>query len=129
MEVLDGVAMCHSATAPRPDNGILASKVEPALAYGMSATLPSIKFIKNCSRLKELRFVDVDVADGDMTPLLTLEDFAFTKKRHFSHTEKELTEPSKTASHYRTSELFDVDAKKVRAYPKTSFINSMVHVR
>jgi len=60
------------------------------LRYHDSAALSSIGFIGECPKLIEFRFVGVDVEDGDMTPLIGLEAFAFTQKRHFSHTEKEL---------------------------------------
>lgn len=60
------------------------------LRYHDSAPIPSIAFINDCQSLKEFRFVGVDVLDGDLMPLLKLEQFAFTQKRHFSHTERGL---------------------------------------
>jgi len=56
--------------------------------YHDSAPLKSIDFIRRCKALKEFRFVNVDVLDGDMTPLLGLQKFAFTKKKNFSHSEE-----------------------------------------
>lgn len=60
------------------------------LRYHDSAPLPSIGFVNDCPNLKEFRFVGVDVIDGDLTPLKRLDQFAFTQKKHFSHTEKAL---------------------------------------
>ena len=60
------------------------------LRYHDSAQLPSIAFVNDCPSLKEFRFVGVDVIDGDLTPLKRLDQFAFTQKKHFSHTEKAL---------------------------------------
>lgn len=60
------------------------------LGYHSSADLQSIHFINKCKKLESFRFVDVDVLDGDMTPLMQLKDFAFTNKKHFSHTEKSI---------------------------------------
>jgi hypothetical protein len=69
------------------------------LGYHDSAALKSIDFVKKCRTLKSFRFVGVDVMDGNMKPLLHLEDFAFTNKKHFSHNEKELrSEASKLPS-------------------------------
>jgi protein phosphatase 1 regulatory subunit 7 len=60
------------------------------LRYHDSAPLRSIAFVNDCPNLTEFRFVGVDVIDGDLTPLKRLDEFAFTQKKHFSHTEKEL---------------------------------------
>lgn len=65
------------------------------LHYHDSAPLDSIDFLRGCKALKEFRFVGVDVVDGDMTPLVQLQEFAFTRKRHFSHTEKMLRDLQK----------------------------------
>ena len=48
-------------------------------------TIPNLKFVKKLSLLKSFRFMDTDVADGDMSPLVNLDDTLFTDKRHFSH--------------------------------------------
>jgi Leucine-rich repeat (LRR) protein len=53
--------------------------------------LKSIDFLNEMVALDEFRFVDVDVADGDLTPLTRLKSFAFyPEKRHYSHKLKEL---------------------------------------
>lgn len=62
------------------------------LHYHDSAPLKSIDFVRRCKMLKEFRFVGVDVLDGDMTPLVGLKEFAFTRKKHFSHSEKMIRE-------------------------------------
>jgi len=61
--------------------------------YGRAAPLSSLKFISSLPKLESLTFLDTDVKDGDMSPLANhkcLRYVAFTKKKHFSHSEKEL---------------------------------------
>jgi len=55
--------------------------------------LPSISFIMNLPSLKKFIFMDTDVADGDMSWLFKhphLEFVAFTRKKHFTHSEKQV---------------------------------------
>ena len=52
------------------------------------APLASVQFLKYLDQLEEFRFVDTDVLDGDLTPLLQLDRLkavGFIDKRHFSH--------------------------------------------
>jgi len=60
------------------------------LAYNSSGTISSIKFIKKMNGLKSFRFVDTDVADGDLTFCIGLRYASFSSKKHFSHTMKEM---------------------------------------
>jgi hypothetical protein len=60
------------------------------LFYHDSGPLPNLQFVRQSRSLKSFRFVGVDVLDGDLSPLLLLKDTAFTRKGHFSHTEKEV---------------------------------------
>lgn len=47
----------------------------------------SLKWLGSMTTLREFRFVDTDVLDGDMRPLLSLDVAAFSpNRRHFSHT-------------------------------------------
>ncbi|QKJ30360.1 hypothetical protein HQ865_11520 [Mucilaginibacter mali] len=66
------------------------------LAFNDGGTIPSLKFIKKISSLKNFRFVGTDVADGDMTPCIGLDYVGFSDKRHFSHTMKQINNLSKT---------------------------------
>lgn len=50
-----------------------------------SGSIKSVQFIKNLRKLKSFRFMDTDILDGDLTPLLGLDDVYFTEKKHFSH--------------------------------------------
>jgi len=52
--------------------------------------LNSLKFISSMSSLVEFRFVNTDVLDNDMLPLLRLKNVSFMNKKKFSHTEKEI---------------------------------------
>lgn len=59
-----------------------------ALRLNRCAAMPSLKFVKTMMALRDIRFVDTDVLDGDMTPLMAhkeLRAVAFTAKHHFSH--------------------------------------------
>jgi len=61
------------------------------LAYFRCPDLPSLAFINKMKKLEWFGFGDLNVLDGDMTPLLKLKDFAFyPNKRHYSHTCEEL---------------------------------------
>jgi Leucine-rich repeat (LRR) protein len=54
------------------------------------AMIASLSFVRDMKALEHLRFVGTDVEDGDMSPLLRLQRVAFTDKRHFSHTLKQV---------------------------------------
>lgn len=51
-------------------------------------SMQSVQFIKNLKKLKTFRFIDTEVIDGDLSPLLDLEDVYFTEKKHYSHKTK-----------------------------------------
>lgn len=50
-----------------------------------SAPIKSLRFIETLESLRSFRFMRNDVIDGDLSPLLRLEDVDFTPKKHFSH--------------------------------------------
>jgi len=47
--------------------------------------MKSVHFVDSLKKLKTFRFIKTDVLDGDLSPLLRLDDVYFTEKRHFSH--------------------------------------------
>lgn len=47
-------------------------------------TIASLGFVDSLRSLETFRFINTDVADGDLTPLLRLDDVFFTEKKHFS---------------------------------------------
>lgn len=64
-----------------------------ALRLIRCAAIPSLDFIEALRELQSLVFLDTDVLDGDMGCLLghpALAHVAFTKKKHFSHSEREV---------------------------------------
>jgi hypothetical protein len=66
-------------------------KVLKRLYYIACPNLPSLHFLRKMKMIEGFRFCDINVLDGDMTPLLNMNDFAFyPNKRHYSHTEEEL---------------------------------------
>lgn len=63
------------------------------LACVDSAALPTISFINRMPDLESFVFMGADVDDGNMCPLIShpsLTHFAFTRKKHFSHSEDDI---------------------------------------
>ena len=52
--------------------------------------IKSMRFVDSLRKLKTFRFIKTDVLDGDLSPLLRLDDVYFTEKRHFSHKIKDM---------------------------------------
>lgn len=50
-----------------------------------SAPIQSLSFIDKLKGLQSFRFIKTDVIDGNLSPLLELEDVYFTHKKHFTH--------------------------------------------
>lgn len=53
--------------------------------------LQSLGFLRASKTIEEFRFVKMEVADGDMTPLLELESVGFIDKRGYSHTNEQVS--------------------------------------
>ena len=52
-------------------------------------SIQSVMFIKKLKKLKSFRFMEAtEVLDGDLSPLLDMEDVLFTQKKHYSHKTK-----------------------------------------
>ena len=74
-------------------NALRSSAQLTKMIYGRSAPLSSLNFISGLPKLELLTFLETDVTDGDMSLLAShksLRYVAFTKKKHFSHSDKEL---------------------------------------
>lgn len=54
--------------------------------------IPSIDFLYGLPNLEDFRFVNTNVLDGDLRPLLRLKSAGFFKKKHYSHTPEEVDE-------------------------------------
>lgn len=54
--------------------------------------IPAIGFLEDMPTLEEFRFVNTNVLDGDLRPLLKLKSVGFFKKKHYSHTPEEVNE-------------------------------------
>jgi hypothetical protein len=52
--------------------------------------IASLGFVRECRSLRSFRFLETDVADGDLSPLESLADVCFTQKGHFSHRLRDL---------------------------------------
>lgn len=63
------------------------------LCLNQCAPLDDLSFLKQLPQLLDFRFVNTNVLNGDMTPIIehpSLVSVGFLNKRHFSHTEAEL---------------------------------------
>lgn len=63
------------------------------LVCAATGALNSLQFISDNSRLESFVLLDSDVIDGDMTPLVqhpSLKHIAFTKKKNFTHSERDV---------------------------------------
>jgi hypothetical protein len=52
--------------------------------------MKSLEFVNSLVKLRTFRFIKTDVLDGDISPLLRLDDVYFTEKKHFSHKTNEM---------------------------------------
>jgi protein phosphatase 1 regulatory subunit 7 len=60
------------------------------LRLNQCGTLPSIAFLNELPKLREFRFVQTVVEDGDLTPLLRLDAVGFFDRRGYSHKSKDI---------------------------------------
>lgn len=60
------------------------------LRFNSCGEIPDIRFLEGMPNLQDFRFVDTNVVDGDLRPCLRLKGVGFTRKKHFSHTPKEV---------------------------------------
>jgi protein phosphatase 1 regulatory subunit 7 len=70
----------------------IAEKLENVITLHLNngSDLKDIRFITKMKSLKKFVFLDTNVVDGDMSPLIGLDYAAFTSKKHFSHTFREV---------------------------------------
>lgn len=52
--------------------------------------IPNIGFLDDLPNLEDFRFVNTNVVDGDLRPLLRMKSVGFFKKKHYSHTPEEV---------------------------------------
>jgi len=60
------------------------------LAFNNCGSIPSIKFIDEMPKLEDFRFVDTNVLDGGLSPLIRLKYAGFFDKKHYSHTREQI---------------------------------------
>jgi protein phosphatase 1 regulatory subunit 7 len=87
-----GIEILHiEASTKIEDFGSLASCPKLRLfRYANCGSLPSLSVLDNFKALEDFRFVNTNILDGDLTPLLKLKSTAFLNKRHYSHTDKQI---------------------------------------
>jgi len=54
------------------------------LAFNNCGSIPSINFIDDMPNLEDFRFVDTDILDGNLSPLIRLKYAGFFDKKHYS---------------------------------------------
>ena len=52
--------------------------------------MPSLGFLNGMPHIEDFRFVNTNVIDGDLRPLLRLKSTGFFKKKHYSHSPEEV---------------------------------------
>ncbi|QZA80071.1 hypothetical protein [Deefgea piscis] len=50
-----------------------------------SAAMANLEFVRDLPKLRSFRFINTNVINGDLSPLIGLEDVCFTQKKHFSY--------------------------------------------
>ena len=74
------------------------------LRYSHCGSLQSLSPLKNFKALENFRFVDTNILDGDLSPLLRLKSTGFMMKRHYSHTPKQVAIAIGDASYFEIEE-------------------------
>lgn len=86
LEFLD-ICSCKKIADYATLQGLAALRV---LRINAAGVIESLRFTVKLPRLEELRFVETTVTDGDMTPCLRLKRVAFTSKKHYTHSVKQV---------------------------------------
>lgn len=60
------------------------------LRFNDCGEIPTLAFLNRMEKLEEFRFVDTNVLDGELGPLLRLERVGFLRKKHYSHTPEQI---------------------------------------
>ena len=86
------VERVHFEACARIENIPVLSQCPHMKSIRLSAcgNLQSLGFLKKSQTIEEFRFVKMEVADGDMTPLLELKSVGFIDKRGYSHTSEQV---------------------------------------
>jgi len=79
------------------------------LSLNSCGKISSLTFLNKMFNLQSFYFVDTDVLDGDLSPLLNLGNVGFLNKRHFSHTYLEVKE---IITKLKANKANSADAKK-----------------
>ena len=61
-----------------------------SLRLNFCGEIPTLKFLDDMPGLEEFRFVNTNVVDGDLRPLLRLKWAGFLPKKHYSHTPEQV---------------------------------------
>jgi hypothetical protein len=60
------------------------------LKFNDCGEMPSIDFLTQMPNLEEFRFVDTDIVDGDLKPLVDLKQVGFFARKHYTHTPEQI---------------------------------------
>jgi hypothetical protein len=76
-----------------PSTELFELKNLKVLCLNVCAPLDNLKFLNKFPRLIDFRFVDTNILDGDLSPIIehpTIRTAGFLNKRHYNFTDKEL---------------------------------------
>ncbi len=92
-ELADGrleILECHGCRKMADHEAVRKVRSLRVLRFNNCGEIPNLGFLDDLPHLGEFRFVDTNIADGDLRPLLRLESVGFFKKKHYSHTPEEV---------------------------------------
>lgn len=84
-----------------PTSELFKLKKLKVLCLNTCGPLDNLKFLKHFPDLVDFRFVDTNVLDGDLSPIIdhpTIKSVGFINKRHYNYSEKKIEEALKLKS-------------------------------
>jgi hypothetical protein len=95
LEALD----CSSCKRFQDHEAVRVLKRLRVLGFDACTEIPSLSFLDEMPCLERFGFVDTNVKDGDLRPLLRLKSVGFFAKKHYSHTPEEVDRAIEARSH------------------------------
>src|SRR6185503_15443209 len=81
---------CNKCRKLRNHAGVQELENLRVLRFNDCGEIPTLGFLDRMKKLEEFRFVDTNIIDGDLGPLLRLERVGFLRKKHYSHTPEQI---------------------------------------
>lgn len=92
LELLPSLQTLHCQKCSKLDDILEVSNLKNLRSLRLTdcGSIPSLGFLERMPHLEEFRFVNTNVLDGDLSPLLRLKWVGFLPKRHYSHTPQQI---------------------------------------